>query len=447
MKTRSLARKDATQAQSRTRSNRVPIRHGRLGHTHTLASIARIAGALVLVIVVSSGSVTALALWHSLSSMQPVVHLATLPRIAHAVPVGAEAPGVGEIEGGVNLLLTGSDSRTGQAGFQTRQELVGSSGAGNNDVTMVLHISQDHSSATVVSIPRDLMVAVPACPRPKGGTTLATSRAMFNSTYSRGGLSCVVLAAEKLLGIDITYAAEISFDGVVALSNAVGGVTVCLATALRDPYVGLNLAAGNPTLQGAQALAFVRSRHGVGDGSDLGRISNQQLFMSALLRKLTSAGVLSNPITLFTIANVALKNMRLSDTLANPSTMVSIALSLKSVRLDRVVFLQYPSTGDPTESGRVIPEPVGASLLARALAADKPVVLTGAFGRAAVSGSAPVAAAVTPVASSTASSVAPSAAAGAVANATPAPIPTIDVSLPKSVTGQTAAQQTCTKGN
>src|SRR6185437_10643347 len=136
-----------------------------------------------------------------------------------------------------------------------------------------------------------------------------------NTTLSTGGLSCVVLTAEALTGLTIPYAAEISFDGVSAMSDAVGGVTVCLATPLTDPYVGLNLPAGQQTLVGAQALAFVRSRHGVGDGSDLGRISNQQLFLSALLRTVTSAGVLTNPLTLYTLAKAATSNATLSDTL------------------------------------------------------------------------------------------------------------------------------------
>lgn len=247
-----------------------------------------------------------------------------------------------------------------------------------------------------------------------------------------------MLTAETLTGLSIPYAAEISFDGVTGMSNAVGGVTVCLATPVKDPYVGLNLAAGEVNLIGADALAFVRSRHGVGDGSDLGRISNQQLFLSALMRKMTSAGVLGNPITLYSIANTALKNMQFSDTLTNPTTMVAIALALKGISLSNVVFLQYPSISDPAESGRVIPEAASAAFLNKALVADQPVTLTGKVGRAAVLDTTASAATPAPTASASIRTPTPTATAATGPAA---------VALPADVTGQTASQQTCTKGN
>ena len=133
-------------------------------------------------------------------------------------------------------------------------------------MTILLHIAQDHQSAMVVSFPRDLLIPVPSCPNGKGGSYGSTSSAMLNSTLSRGGLACPVLTIEKLTGITIPYAASISFDGVAAMSDAVGGVTVCTATSINDPYTGLVLPAGENTIQGGVALAFVRSRrklHGI----------------------------------------------------------------------------------------------------------------------------------------------------------------------------------------
>lgn len=409
-------------------SRHSPFRHSRNRTRRPLINLLRVAGAAVAVIAISSGSVAAFAVWDSLSQLHGGIHLAQFAG-QKATPVITT---IGSIDGGVNLLLAGTDSRTGQAGFQSKTDLAGSSGAGSNDVTMILHISADHSNATVVSIPRDLEVAVPPCEQPNGSIRSATSRTMFNTTLSRGGLSCVVLAAEKLTGLSIPYAAEISFDGVIGMSNAVGGVSVCLATPLKDPYVGLNFPAGTVTLEGAQALAFVRSRHGVGDGSDLGRISNQQLFLSALMRKVTSEGVLSNPITLYSIANTALKNVQLSESLSRPTTLVSIALTLKEVSLGKMVFVQYPSMSDPTESGRVIPEPVGAAVLDKALDSDTAVVLSGTLGRATEADKAVAAPTPSPVSSNPVAS----------ASATPA-----GIALPKTVTGQTADEQTCTKGN
>lgn len=420
-----------------------PVRHGRLPLRRARGPIARLFAAIVAVAVVSVGAVAAYAVQDTVRSLKPSVHLVSAAGKAVTVPtVGAES-------GAVNILLAGTDTRTGQGGqFSSSQELAGSSGAGNNDVTMILHLSADHQHATVISIPRDLMVPIPSCPTSNGGSTSPQDSAQFNTTLSTGGLSCVVLTAEALTGLSIPYAAEISFDGVSAMSNAVGGVPVCLATPLKDPYVGLNLPAGQQTLVGSQALAFVRSRHGVGDGSDLGRISNQQLFLSSLLRTVTSAGVLSNPITLFSLAKAATSNLTLSDTMSSPTTLVSIGLALKSVSLSDFVFLQYPAMTDPNDVNRVVPEPTGVDALKQALATDTPVQLTGTTGNGTESATpAPSASSAPTMAATPAPSATSSAASGSASSgSTPAPTSSA-VSLPSNVTGQTAAQQTCTKGN
>lgn len=375
---------------------------------------------MLAVLAVSIASVTGIAVFSTLSSIKSGVHLTHLAG-QKVVP----APQVAAATGAINLLLAGTDSRTGQAGFQDKADLAGSSGAGNNDVTMVLHISADHTHAVVISIPRDELVTIPACPQPNGRVRPGATMAMFNTTVSRGGLPCVVLAAEQLTGLNIQYAALISFDGVIAMSNAVGGVTVCLATPVVDPYVGLNLPAGQVTLQGADALAFVRSRHGIGDGSDLGRISNQQLFLSALMRKISSEGVLNNPLTLYKLANAAVSNMEFSDTLAAPTTMVAIALALKHISLNNIVFLQYPTTTSAAYPGRVVAEQPDDQILNAALASDQPLVLSGKLGAATV---------LAPGTSPTAS-----------ATAAPTGSSSTGITLPADVTGQTAAEQTCTK--
>jgi LCP family protein required for cell wall assembly len=423
----------------RRRGGPAPVRHGRLKRRRPHTAILKLIGATLAVALVSSAGVAAYAVADTVTSIKPGIHLVTAP--------GQTPPAVGAADGAVNLLLTGTDTRSGQGGqFSTAQELAGSSGAGSNDVTMVLHISADHTNATVISIPRDLVTSVPACPNGKGGTSSPQSAAMFNTTLATGGLSCVVLTAEKLTGLSIPYAAMISFDGVIGMSNAVGGVDVCLATALKDPYVGLNLPAGQQTLVGADALAFVRSRHGVGDGSDLGRISNQQLFLSALLRKVTSAGVLSNPVTLYTLAHAAVTNMALSDTLTQPTTLVSIALALKSISLNNIVFLQYPTRADPANPNRVVTDAPSASLLQSALASDQPVQLSGKLGAATEAAPGTTQTPTPPPAPTGSATVRPTAPSTGGATSTPTPTPT-RVALPSTVTGQTAADQTCTKGN
>ncbi|MCU1421993.1 MAG: lytR [Microbacteriaceae bacterium] len=404
-----------------------PIRHGRLASRGPAATILRVIGIAVAVAIVAGVSIAGIAIWQVTSSISAGVHLTDGNGKAIQPP-----PNVGAIEGGVNLLLVGTDTRTDQPGFSDSKNLAASSGAGNNDVNMLLHISADHKSATVVSFPRDLIVSIPACPRANGTSAPATTGSMFNASLGRGGLNCVVLTAEKLTGITIPFAAEITFNGVIGMSDAVGGVTVCLATPIKDGHVGLNLPAGSNTLVGPTALAFVRTRYGVADGSDIGRISNQQIFLSALARKLTSGGVLGNPLALYSIAKTAATNMSLSDGLTNPNTMVSIALALKNVGLGNMTFVQYPTVPDPAASGRVLAVQSAASVLNAALIADKPIQLSGTLGKAAVlDPNAPATTAPTPTGS-------------------PAPTATAQagtVVLPSQITGQTAQQQTCSKSD
>lgn len=403
-----------------------PMRHGQLRASHPFVTIAKVLATALVVVAVSGASVGAFAVYGTLSNIKAGIHLQHLPG-AKQPPV----PSVGAMNGEVNILLAGTDTRTGQVGYQTKAQLAGSSGIGNNDVTMLLHVSADHTSATVVSFPRDL-VEIPLC-----GRSISTS--MFNTTLSHG-LSCTVQTVEKMTGLTIPYAAVITFDGVIGMSTAIGGVTVCLATPVTDRYTDppLNLAAGQQTLVGPMALSFLRSRHGVGDGSDLGRISNQQVFLSAMTRKITSAGVLKNPITLYKLANATLSNLQLSDTLTNPTTLVSMALTLKGINLSNIVFVQYPVMGDPANPNRVVPQTSAGAALAKALQSDLPLTLTGKLGRAAV---ADPTATATPTAAAT-----PTPGASGSAAPTPAATTPPAIALPSSISGQSAAENTCTTG-
>ena len=425
-------------------------RHGRQRRSHGWLIALRTVAIAVAVVLVSSVSVAAIAVTRLASTVQTsTVHL------QHES--GATAPpGIDAITGGVNLLLVGTDTRTGQGGqFSNRADQAASSGAGNNDVTILLHIAQDHRSAMIVSFPRDLILNLPPCPAANGGYYPASSNRMLNASLARGGLACPVLTIEKLTGTTIPYAASISFDGVAAMSNAVGGVTVCVANSIDDPYVGLTLTAGEHTLQGTQALAFVRSRHGVGDGSDLGRISSQQVFLSALARKIESEGVLRNPLQLYGLATAAVQNMQLSDTLARLDTMVSIALALKSIPLENIVMVQYPTTTSPLYPNRVVPVASTDAAVNNALVKDLAVTLTGNTGRGSVVSTTPTVA-PTPTATPTTKAGATPAPGkgkgGTTPSATPTTIPTTEApvaltALPSSVTGQTAAEQTCAKGS
>src|SRR5690606_544217 len=217
-----------------------------------------------------------------------------------------------------------SDTREGQG-----DAFGDTDGAVLNDVNMLLHVAEDQQSATLVSIPRDLVVPIPECEN--GGP--ATGRPI-NETLYMGGLNCVVLTVQELTGLDIHFAGIIEFHRVIAMSNAIGGVEVCIDAPIFDPFTGLDLpTAGTHTLQGWSALAFLRTRKGVGDGSDLGRINAQQVFLSSLVRKIKSDGTLTDLGKLYGLAQAATQSMTLSENFARLDTLVQIALVLKDIPL------------------------------------------------------------------------------------------------------------------
>jgi hypothetical protein len=197
------------------------------------------------------------------------------------------------------------------------------------------------------------------------------------------------------------------------------------------------------TLEGVAALQFLRTRHGVGDGSDLTRINNQQVFMSALVRTIKSASTLSDPLKVYSLAKAVTANMKLSDSLNNVSTIASIAVALKDIDLNQVVFVQVPTGGT---TGGVLPLQPDFKDLFTAVAADKALKLGGTTGRGATldpSATATPTATPTPAATTDASATpAPTASAGA----TPTPTPTDATTLSESATGQTAGELTCSVG-
>jgi len=328
-----------------------------------------------------------------------------------------------DIDGPINVLLVGSDTREGQG--STSYGPVGSALA---DVIILLHISRDRQNAVAMSIPRDLMVAVPSCPNPEGGDPYpARDFAQINSTMTKAGPACTLLAVQQLTGVTIPYLAVIDFKGVIAMSEAIGGVDVCVATAIDDEYTNLYLEPGEHTLIGDEALAFLRTRHGVGDGSDLSRISNQQVFLTSMVRKLKDEGALTNPFTMFRLGTAALSNMTLSKSLTDLGVIFGLAKQVNDVDLNKITFIKLPVYDlDGEYAGRVAPSPERAAELFELMASDKPLVLAEANP-----GSGAVVAEDSPVVDATLESTDPAAAAGEVAV------------LPEWVQGTNAATKSC----
>jgi LCP family protein required for cell wall assembly len=253
---------------------------------------------------------------------------------------------------------------------------------------------------------------------------------MLNTALSRGGLGCVVRTVKSITGIDIPFAGVVQFRGVAAVSDAVGGVPVCLAKPIKDTNADLDLPAGITPIHGKQAAEFLRTRHGVGDQSDLDRISNQQVFLGALVRMVTSTDTLTNPAKVYGIARAVVENMSLSTSMDSPAAIASIALTVKDIPADHFTFVQYPSLR--RAGPRVDPDTQAGAQLISAVTSDTDFSLApGSIGGG-----------VQAPASTPAPSASPGSADAGATGATPAP----GTVLPKDVTGQTAAEETCAHG-
>ncbi len=171
----------------------------------------------------------------------------------------------------------------------------------------------------------------------------------------------------KITGLEIDHFMMADFNAVKELSNAVGGVEVCISDAVYDPDSRLRLPAGNSQVQGEQALAFLRTRHAFADGGDLGRIKAQQGFLSSLTRKIKDDGTLSDPQKMLKIADVVTQNLTVDDGLASVPSLLTIGNRLKDIDISKVAFVAVPTTPAPADPNRLaVAEPAGIPALRRA---------------------------------------------------------------------------------
>ncbi|MFG2117417.1 LCP family protein [Streptomyces sp. NPDC048718] len=274
-----------------------------------------------------------------------------------------------EVRGARNILLIGSDSRAG-AGNSEYGRVKGQ----RSDTTILLHIAAHGSSATAVSVPRDLMVRVPSCARPDR-TRTAARYAQFNWAFAVGGPACTIRTLEKLTGIRIDHFVVVDFQGFKEMVDAVDGVTVCLKEPIDDRDARLKLPAGRQLLRGEQALGFVRARKTLGDGSDTERMDRQQQFLGALVDKVQSDGVLLNPAKLYPVLDAATRSLTTDPGLASLRDLYGLSRSMRSVPTDRVQFLTVPRepyVNDPNRDQLV--QPAADRLFAR-LRSDLPVTV------------------------------------------------------------------------
>ncbi|WP_241563206.1 LCP family protein [Streptomyces sp. E1N211] len=250
-------------------------------------------------------------------------------------------------DGPANILVIGNDVRTGKGNeaYGNRDNVTG-----HADTTLLFHVAGDRSNATVVSIPRDLMTEIPDCEtRQSDGSTKTVPGSQgttrFNESYGVEGRDpgCTMRTVEQ--------------------STAVGGVEVCLEQPLKDTSGGtkLDLPAGKSTLQGEEALSFLRNRHGLKNESDLDRIGMQQKFVASMLRRLKE-DTLGSPTKMLDVADAATKSLTVDKAIGSPGKLLTLAKELGKIDLKNITLMTLPVVDNPAEPKpvTVVPDPAKA---------------------------------------------------------------------------------------
>jgi LCP family protein required for cell wall assembly len=360
-----------------------------------------------------------------------------------------------------NILIIGSDSRFGLSGSYGKNLVTDQS-----DTTMIMHIAANRQWAEVMSIPRDSYVSIPAC-KMGNGQMSAAQTFKINEAFALGnldgnntalGVACTLKTVEQDTGIYIDHFVVVNFTGFQNMVSALGGVEECNTQPISDPLSGLKLTAGQHLLTPKQALAYVRARYTLGDGSDLDRIARQQAFMSSLVQRVQSK--LLNPVAIYKFLDAATKSLTIDTKLGGATGLYNLASSLRNLPSNKVAFFTLPtyprSEVVPTDTANVLWNQPQDSQIFRSFRNDVPasksLFATGASASASATPSAstpgsPPATAVTPspdVSPSGAQGSSGTASSGTAAgSATASPQPTVTPSLPIP-SARTANQNICT---
>jgi LCP family protein required for cell wall assembly len=314
---------------------RRPKRRARARRTHT---VAKVLGATLLTLAMVSGLSVAFLYRHLNGNLNVVSVDDQLTNRPEKVHISAPKQPI-------NILVMGSDSRD-CAGCGLDDEA-----GGGSDTTILFHLSADRQSAYGVSIPRDSLVDRPDCEDEDGKTIPGASDAMWNAAYTYGGPACTIQQFEQTTGVRVDNYVVVDFGSFKEMVDAVDGVEVCVPQDIDSSEYGITIPAGTRTLDGKEALAYVRVRHGVGDGSDIGRIKRQQAFIGALVAKVISSGTLTRFDRLVRFLNAATKS--LTTDIPNIKEMGLVGLQFKNIGLKRIRFITVPFVYSTAQPGRV----------------------------------------------------------------------------------------------
>jgi LCP family protein required for cell wall assembly len=320
---------------SRSRRAPQPRRPGRWRRGHSTTTLVLGTLAVVVALVFAGGSVGAYLeyheVWDSITRINVQGDLTTKNR----PPADPHAQ---------NILLIGSDSRTGQNG-----KIGGSDGieGARSDTVMILHIAPGAHQVVVLSVPRDSVVPILNCTAEDGtpGQTAQPDSEVeqINTTFADGGPGCLWETVEQTTGIHIDDFVEMTFVGFEHVIDAIHGVNVCLPEAVNDPDSGLNLPAGEHHVYGKEALAFWRTREDLGEGDDPQRIQRDQYLMAALVQGIERSGLMGSPSKMLDVVGALTSGgFVTTDSGLTQGKMLQIAEAIRGISNKSIQFVTAP---------------------------------------------------------------------------------------------------------
>ncbi|MTB10021.1 MAG: hypothetical protein F2932_04785, partial [Actinobacteria bacterium] len=244
---------------------------------------------------------------------------------------------------GTNWLLVGSDSREGLTKAERKQLHTGKDeGSQRTDTIMLIHID-DSGKPTLVSLPRDSYITIPAHIA-LDGSSVEDRKNKINTAYGKGGAPLVVETVERNTGLHVDHYMEVGFKGIRDITDAVGGVNMCVPTDVTDENSGLSLLKGCQELDGRNALAYVRMRYADPKG-DLGRVERQQQFLSSVMKKVATPAVILNPISMWKLVDAGTSSVNVgdSDSIRN---IADLALAMRGLSNGKGTLTTVP-VSDP----------------------------------------------------------------------------------------------------
>jgi LCP family protein required for cell wall assembly len=325
----------------------------RKGPAKTRHTVAKAIGATMVVIALVTG-LTVVFLYRHYNGNLNVKDISAELGTDRPTPQAPKGP-----HGPINIMIMGSDNRDAPGDHIDNLTGIGK----RSDTTILLHLSADRQHAYGISIPRDSIVNRPACLDDNGKQISAPADGvMWNDAFNIGGPGCTVRQFEQLTGIRVDHYVVVDFNGFKSMVDAIGGVEVCIPHAVNDPIGHITLPAGTHKFSGTQALNYVRERHSLGNGSDIGRMKRQQAFIASMAHQAISADTLANPIHLAKFIDAATKSLTLDPDIGSLSKLVGLAYQFRHIGLDHIQFVTTPWEPDPSNPNRVVWKPEAQTL-------------------------------------------------------------------------------------